>query len=297
MDTRRFHHPEYKKQINAIRHHKRRVVYKPETPWRQLLFFFGFGTWKRQLLAFLVLVGFIYLSFFAPFMLLSRIEVAGATDPLKEAITNAYNGRVNSRRLFVFPQSNLMFFDTGDFRKQLAREQFDIAKVKKANKSLIKGAHVSVQIEQRQPAYALTHFGAKYVIYRDGFVGSEIADSQGLIELVDMADEEIISGTYFLTDEKQQFINAINDNLKTAIGLEVSKYELPGRGSSELIVYTKTGSKILLDTEVSADIHLERLRLLWGQISPDRQRQLVYIDLRFDPNAYVCFRFDPCATN
>ena len=295
MDTRRFHHPEYKKQINAIRHHKRRVVYKPETPWRQLLFFIGFGTWKRQLFAFLVLIGFVYLSFFAPFMTLTRIEVSGATEPLKESIVGAYNERVKSRRLFVFPQSNLMFFNTGDFKEQIVKDHYDVAKIKKFNKSLLKGAHVFIEVDQREPLYALSHAGKKFVVYRDGFVGNEIPDNLGLMELVDVADEEVKPGTHFLTDEKQGFINTINDNLKKTIGLEVLKYEMPGRGSTELIVYTKSDSKILLDTAVNAEVHLERLRLLWGQISRDRQRQLVYIDLRFDPNAYVCFSFDPCA--
>jgi hypothetical protein len=295
VDTRRFHHPEYKKQINAIRHHKRRVAYKPETTWRQLLFFLGFNSWKRQLFAFLVLAGFIYLSFFAPFMNLTRVEVAGATDPLKDAIVRAYSERVNSRRLLVFPQSNLMFFNTGEFTEKIIQDHYDVAGVKKANKSLLKGAHLSIEVDQREPVYALTHNDKKYVVYRDGFVGGEIADNMGLLELVDLADEEIKSGEHFLSDEKQQFINAINDNLKKTIGLEVLKYEMPGKGSDELIVYTKTDSKILLDTAVKPEVHLERLRLLWGQISPDRQRQLVYIDLRFDPNAYVCFRFDPCA--
>ena len=314
MDTKRFHNPAYKRQIKAVRQHRRKVNKKPEEKWRKALFVVGLGGWKRQVLLVLILAAFVYLSYFAPFLVLKRLEVQGADPVLATELESLFHEQVNRNKWFVFPQDNIVFFSSRDFTKTVLSQNYRVSEVKSVNKRIIKGPVIEVVVAQRLPKYTLVTKGVEYTLHEDGFIGYEITKAGGgdvqiagsersvadmqvtapmFPRVVNLADEDLVSGQRFLSEQKQAFLNMIQNNFEGNIGMRPERYEVPGSSSNDLVVYTGEGQKFIFDSTTDPDVYLKRLRSVWGNIGS--KSNVRYVDMRFDPNVYVCMRGESCA--
>jgi cell division septal protein FtsQ len=311
VDTRRFHHPEYKKQISAVRHHKRRVVQKPEGKFGWLIHKLGLDSWKRRLFLLLLFGIFVYLTYFAAFMNLGPVEIKGAESVLAEEITQAYERQKQERLFYILPQKNILYFSSSQFKHKLISENLKVGKVERVNKRIVKGPSLEVRVWQRNPKYTLINQARHFVLNEDGVVGTEIivltepeisaqqSSAEELItpQVINLADEEIQPGQTFLDQQKQSFLNKLDLEIAAILGSKPVRYEIPGKGSDQISVFVERGIRLDFNSTSDPAVYLERLRSLWQNLPPEQQAILDYVDLRFDPNAYLCYRTEKCARN
>ncbi len=319
MDTKRFHNPEYKKQIKAVRTYRRQVQPKPETSVGKFFYALGLDSTISKVLTFLVLAGLVYLVYFAKFLQLNTYELSGVSEPARQTVLDDINTYTKSYKYFM-PQNNIIFFSKAGFTQYLLKNNYNIAKVNSIQKKVWHSLIIS--LDQRVPAFSLQIMDKKYILNSDGTVGQEIVQPQSpeLLDstqsedstkvedsstvvaaevpvypvIIDIANENVSSGEYFFAEKQNNFLHYVKDNIPKILGVAITKYELPGKASDQLVVYTDKGFKILFTNTTNPEEYLQRLKTLWTQFTPDQQNKLSYLDLRFAKNAYACFNGDPC---
>lgn len=334
MDTKRFNNPKYKSQIQAARNYKRQARIRPEGRLQAVLYHLGLSSWKNRVIAVLILGILVYLIYFAGFLQIKGIDVEGADLNVTAQIQNEFNSFVRGRVGFIFPEKNILFFSKSKFTSYLVKSNYGVASVIGMQKHLFGGIslHVSQrfplyvleiasqppQAAQQQPPQAAAANSAQtstsknqpsssqqpavvpmnyYILNSDSTIGSQITAGQigQLIPLVDTAQDQINPGDKFLNSVQNIFLNYINSNANPKLSLDVVSYQVPGRASNQLIVYFKQGFKVLFNSSTDPQEYLGRLQKIWLQLSPQQQSTLVYFDLRFENNAYACYKGSPCA--
>lgn len=293
MDTKRFHKPEYKNQIRAARAYKRKPKSIPEGPLKPILSKIGIGTLFRQIILFLVVASVIYLVYFAPFLRLNNLQIAGANPPISDQVQQIFSSYIS--KFSLLPQKNILFFSKEKFTMYLLDHDYQISDVPTINKRF---PHVlKLTLNPRVPAYLLSDQGKFYILNSDGKISIETPDpnSAGLFLINDLSNEQINLGEQVLTAQTYNFLSYLNANFSKAIGQSIDHYEIPASRQTDLTVYTKSDIKFYFDSSNDPSLYLQRLITLWNKIGPDQEKKLAYIDLRFDPNAYGCYKGQTCS--
>lgn len=334
MDTKRFNNPQYKSQIRAARNYKRKARIRPEGKLQAVLYHSGLSSWKNRVIAVLILGVLVYLIYFAGFLQVSGIDVSGADQTVTAQIQAEFSSFIRGRVGLIFPEKNILFLSKAKFSAYLLSDNYGVASVNEIKKSPFN--HISISVSQRLPLYVLEMQPSQqqqsqqvqqpqaqpasnqnpgqaqaaqqttapvalayYILNSDSTIGRQISADQigALIPVKDTAADNIFPGEKFLNSQQNDFMNYINSNANAKLSLDVASYEIPGRASGQLIVYFKQGFKVLFNSSVNAQDYLGRMEKIWLQLSPQQQASLVYMDLRFDNNAYACYKGSPCATN
>ncbi len=299
MDTKRFHQPEYKSQIQGARKYKREVHNAPEKTSEKIFYYLGLDTWQRKTLAFLLFIFFVYCIYFAPFFKLQSIEVSGADAAATANIEENFKEYIQKYRVGILPRKNIFFFGTRSFSQYLLENDYQVAEVLEIQR---KPLHkVVLMVNQRVPEFVLEQGANKYILNSDSTIGSAITEEQLLVDfkgfkkVVDTASDQINSGEKFLDSQKNDFLQYLNDNIEKKMSLGIESFEVPGRASDQLIVHLKKGFVVYFNLTTDSKVFLDRFYTLWIQLNPDQQSRLSYFDLRFEKNAYACFKGDKCA--
>lgn len=291
MDTKRFNTPEYKRQIKAVRNYHRQVPQKPETPAGKFFYLFGLQSNFSKVIVMIVLLLLVYLVYFAKFLKISEYEITGVDAPAQQLVLKHLNAYEGGSRFFM-PQRNILFFSTAGFSQYLLTKDPQIAKVNSIKKSFWQ--KLIINLDQRIPAFLLSTNGQNYIINSDGTV-APVVDSTQYPVIMDTLSDNILPGEHFFSDKQSFFLKFIGDNFQKQIAVGIKSYELPGKASEQLIVYTDKGFKVFFTDTTDPKEYLQRLATLWQQLTSDQQNRLAYFDLRFQKNAYSCLKTDPCA--
>jgi cell division septal protein FtsQ len=297
MDTKRFNNPEYKKQIRAVRNYRRQVQPTPNDNKEKILYFLGLNRRRNQIFTVIAIALLIYLTYFAGFLMIRDIDVNGADSETASEINQNFQAYKKQFKGYLLPQKNILFFSKAGFKDYLLKNNYKVATVDQIKARLWN--HVSIKVQQRTSKYILQTADAAYVLNSDSTIGAQIQTDQPFDHpvMVDTADESVNSGEKFFDEQKNRFLQTISDSIETKLMLPIAGYEVPGRASDQLIVKMQKGFKVYFSTNTDPEEYFQRLYALWLQLNPDQQNRLSYFDLRFDKNAYGCFKNDPCANN
>ncbi len=293
MDTKRFHNPEYKKQINAVRTHHRAAAPLPENPFGKFLFAIGLRTWLHKTIALLILAALVYLVYFAKFLMINEVQVAGADSALAGQLQENFQQYKHSY-VNLLPQKNILFFSESGFTDYLLAHDYSITSVQSIKKKLPN--ILLIDVLPRVPAFTIQNGNNFYILNSDGKVSNQISasDANKYPIIIDSADSAINSGDEFLNQTKYAFLDYINQNFAKKTLIPLDHFEIPGKASSDLIVYAKPGFRVMFNTNSDPADYLNRFYTLWVNLTPDQKNQLVYFDLRFDQNAYGCYKGSKC---
>lgn len=294
MRTKRFNTPYYKRRIQAIRHYKRDIAVEPQTGLEKFLRFIGLGTLWRRTIAVLAVGIFIYLAYFAKFLVIIKPSVYG-TDPVGAEQINSVFQDYKKKFIFGLPQKNIFFFDQNRFKSYLLARDLQVSSVTSINKKF--WHDLSITVVPRVPAYLFKNKETYFVLNSDGSI-SAIADQYArskYITITDTADEQIALGEIIFDSRKSQFLSYMCENLPKKLSIAIQAYEISGKSSNDLVVLFKEGARLYFDNTADPKKSLERLFILWVSLSAEQQKKLAYIDLRFEPKAYVCYKTDKCA--
>lgn len=294
MDTKRFNNPEYKKQIKAVRTYRREVKTTPETRIGKFFYILGLGSVLSKILVILVLALLVYLTYFAQFLWIKDYDLRGLDDSARQTVLSDLQDYERGYK-YLLPQKNIIFFNVRTFSAYLLTHNQQIAKVNSVQKKL--WHTLILDLDQRVPAFTLQIGTKSYILNSDGSIGQEAdpLESAQYPIILDTASEQVVFGEHFFTEQQNSFLRYIQENFEKEIGVQIKSYSLPGKASDQLTVFSEKGFKVLFANNTDPNLYLERLKSLWLQFTPDQQNRLVYLDLRFEKNAYGCFRDEVCA--
>ncbi len=293
MDTKRFNNPEYKRQISAVRNYRRQAAAVPDTKAKRILHKTGIARTRNQILLVIAIALFVYLTYFAKFLMITDLSVAGADEQATKQIKQNYQDFSHSRRGGLFPIKNILYFNKGKFVSYLLKNNYQVASVDSISARLWN--KLAIKVTQRTEEFTLQTGDAFYILNSDGAVGAQLPLDQPMTRPVvkDTAAENIAPGELFFDQTKNNFIHVMTSDIKNKLQLEIAGYEVPGRASNQLIIYVK-GKRFIFTSTTDPEAYFQRLYTLWLSMTPEQQARVSYIDLRFEDNAYSCNINDPC---
>jgi hypothetical protein len=293
MNIKRFHNPAYKRQIQAVRAHKRPVFKKAEGKFESLLHGLGLGSRKRQFLAAIIFLLLVYLFYFAPFLKITSATVNGASPEESSAIESALKD-YTATFFYIFPQKNILFFSGSRFKSYLLARDYSISSVKQIQRKFPHSLEIS--IDQRVAAYTFQSQGNFYILNSDGNLSSQVAvANSNFTSIIDTAVEQVSPGDHIFDLQKYSFLDYINANFQSQTQAQIDHFEIPGKASSDLLLFSKAGFKVYFDSTTDPKLFLQRFFAIWAGLNPSQQKKLAYADLRFDPKVYICYLGDACA--
>ena len=299
MDTKRFNRPDYKRKIQANRNHKRQIQTNKKTPEIRSIFKdFTFFTWVQTAFWVFFVGVIIYLSYFAHFIQISNLQISGADTNEVPAIQTAFASFIEQNAFDILPQKNILFFKKSAFANYLLKQDSKILAVDSVQKKLWNT--IDVQIAQRVPAFYITANGDFYIIDNEGVVSSQTLsyDTTSNLRLIeDHATENFGLGNQVFTKQSADFLVYVDSQFNPMIAPEqTDHYEINGVSTNNLTLVTKDGMFFYFDLSSDPKMVMQHLFSLWASLTPAQQKDVVYIDMRFDQNAYVCYKGAPCAS-
>jgi hypothetical protein len=302
MDLKRFNNPKYKKQISAVRGYKRQARSLPEGRFQKFLHLIKMGNWVTQLAIVFVLAALIYLVYFAPFLRVLNVRITGANDSVAPKIQSQFDEYIKQSRWKVFPQRNIVLFSSGNFADYILKNNVEVAEIRSVKKDI--DGSVAVNVLQRVPALIYQSSGRDYVLNTDGNLGTEIGGIEKVCApgsvscfISDLSSKDLSPGQVIFSPDRVDSITYIRDNFQPKFNVAIDHFEMSSSDSESVTILTKNNFSIYLNVSKSSEENLQKLFTLWNNLSPDQQKKLYYIDMRFSPNAYVCLKGDQCSVS
>lgn len=241
----------------------------------------------RPLLLAFILFALFYLFFMSSLFGLKQVKVLGLSRIPEDNVAELAWRQAEEKRLLVFKQKNILFFDTDDLQKTLTDNfSFD-----------------SVRVYKQWPhtlAVSLGERGLSF-IWQDGDVRS-FSDSHGcLIKDVEVKDEDISNYPFLssvgaqdyldqksclsLDDDYLKAVFRLYDKLKAYPDMPLDKFLLDGAFNT-LQVKFKDGPNIFFNVKEDLDKQLNKLVVIKQDKGDDYFKSLEYIDLRYGDRAY-----------
>lgn len=266
--------------------HERRVSFKARFFAAMAIIVFGLGIGLQ----------------FSPLLAIQNIEIARTGDTPQNEIRAVLREETSKRRLFIFPQTNIAFFDARSASAKL-REHFPIIAEANIERTLAR----TVRVRIREHAKTMILAGATEAYYL-GEEGERLA----AIPQEFLIFNEIASGTkrlitdirddvkkqlpiLFVSETKGQYTNEVSAPLLAAVKLlavELPKRAVPvtafayEASEGKLIAKTSEGWSAYFDP-ASGNLpdQVESLAAVLSQEIKDR-KSISYIDLRFENRVY-----------
>lgn len=233
----------------------------------------------------------VYALFFTDFLEISKINIEGNNAISSEKIIASFREETDDKYLKIFYKRNFIFIKTANLEKKI-KERFK--RIKKISIEKKFPNQLMIKIEERNLILSLCSRGDCYFIDENGYA-YEGADFESqdvreikLIKLIDESGKEIREGEYVLMPKYVNFIINIENEIKNSINLEIlNEYRTQSRISEEVIVQTKKGWDIYLNSKFPIDKSVRTLKtLLNRQIMLRDLNDLEYIDLRSENKVF-----------
>lgn len=292
----RFQRQAFKQQLRDARSYKREERKIPERSWEVFLSDLGLGTWKRKIGAGVLLGLLVYLIYAPNIFLVKNVIINGSGPQTQANLERTISLYLRSKP--AWPQNNLLLLSKNGLKNYILKNDLDVISVNSINKKLTQTLIINVQ--PRLDAYLLKSPQGLFTISNDGVITGQIAvlpTSSPLnnLKLIDWAATDPIAISQPLINAQTLLAaNQIQNGLPKAINAQVEHFGMNSSSDPELTVYTQTGLKILFDAKLDINKALNQLATLVGTLAPADVKRLLYIDMRFDSKAFVCYKGTAC---
>jgi len=252
-----------------------------------------------KILSFFMLLVFagvtLYLLFFSPFLLVSKINVSGTEDLDPNLVRDEISLAIAGKYLDAIPADNIMLINQGRLKSAIENKfkRIEDVQIKKVFPETL-----NISITERKSMLVLCSAGACFIIDNNGlpyapadFSSNELQENE-LLVLNDDGNKEIKLTEPALDAGYMQYLLDIKDKLKNDVGLDIDKnYHTPQLVSGDIRVTTAEGWTIYFDNNLPLQKEIDMLKLvLSGKIDKDQQDNLEYVDLRTDNKVYYKFK-------
>lgn len=252
--------------------------------------YFKVSTVCNFLVLLFVVISF-YVFVFSSFLEVDEISIHNNNSISSDKMINYLSLELEGRYWGVFSKRNYLFLNSGDLEKKI---KHNFKKVKKVSAKKIFPNKISIHIEERNLILSLCSRGDCYFIDENGYAYekadfnlSDVRENR-TAKLIDESGKEIREGEYVLMPKYVDFIIRIEDAIKSGTSLEIlNEYRTESRISEEVIVQTKKGWDIYLNSKFPIDKSIYTLKaLLNRQIMLRDLNDLEYIDLRSENKVF-----------
>lgn len=289
----RFQNRNFKEQLQSARNYKRTSHKLPEKKWDCFYCKIGLGSWRTKTLAILAILIFGYIVYVPNFLYVKQINITGLKtndQPALKAVVNTY---FSEHRLW--PQNNLLLLSSSKLAVFLLAKQQNLYKIKAVKKQW--PSTLSLELQPRTEKYLAEIQERRFVISNDGKILQEIPSSSPATNLTNvkfLQAEAPQIGQDFISSSLLDFMDKLGRQIPAITNAALLRLEMDSPQSFDITALTPTGTKLIFDVKSNLDDALDRLRLLFANISENDKQKLYYIDMRFEKKGYVCFKNTPC---
>lgn len=233
----------------------------------------------------------IYSFVFAGFLEINDISVDNRGSIPAIDIKDFINKELDGKYLKIISKNNFIFLNSKKTEAKL-KDEFKKIRTVDINKKFPN--KVKVIIEERNLILALCSRGDCYFIDENGYAYEKISpelrlkNQNEIIELVDESGKEIRENEYVLLPRYVDFIVNVAAEIKDDTSIEIlNEYRTRSRISEEVIVQTKKGWDIYLNTKFPIDKSTQTLKTLLNRhLMLKDLNELEYIDLRSENKVF-----------
>lgn len=330
LGQQRFQHRHFTQKLNEARNYKRNARAIPEHPVELFLMRIGLGSRWAQVLAGAIVLGILYLIYIPNFLTVQQVKVQGLSDS-NTIIAEGAAKQSLSDAFFLNPQHNLVFLSQERVKQAVAKvpSVYQVTAVKKdfKTKSLL------ITVSPKYERFLVSDGERVYDVYNDGvFKGQAGISKDGFPTTINPNMLKVVLPKPINPQEHEQFFTA--DAVKDLETIANGMKDVPNSPLSEFFAGTISSQEVLNDdgstSTVQGDLELPissgeikavleknnnpqqtfvvmfdgqsdlndaiaRLKLLLSQTTPDRYKNLFYIDMRLSERAYICLVNTSCA--
>ncbi len=236
---------------------------------------------------FLVLIGLVYILFFAGFFDIRVVNINGPDDLAKIEITNQVQSWLDTRIWGIRRRANSIMFKTDGLKGLLSSEFLKINGLKISKKSR---HELDVNIEERKPVGIWCFIKGTKCFYFDskGVAYEEVPNSEGFIftKIIDKKNSQVELGSMVAPNQWLDSIVLASNLLKIGT-LNPIKFEIPENSYNEFNAQVSQGWKILFNTSTDIKGQVDSLfEFLKGKNFPNTKINFEYIDLRIQDRIY-----------
>ena len=256
----------------------------------------GRRIFSKILIAFFVLAFFgitVYIIFFSPFLLVTKISINGNQDLSANAIGSAVSSEISGKYLNALAKNNIMLISEERI-KNIIQDKFK--RIKDVQIRKIFPETLQISVVERESMFILCSNNNCFIIDDDGvpyaradFESNELRENE-LLVLNDDGNKEIKIGENVVAPDFMQYLLDIKNKLKNELNLEIDRnYRTPRLVSGDIRVTTSEGWMIYFDKNLSVEKEIETLKLVLEKIENsenEKRANLEYIDLRIENKVY-----------
>lgn len=250
--------------------------------------------WRKIGVVFLVLIfigSTIFLLFFSPFLLVTKINISGAQDLDASSLRSVASSVMAGRYFNAIAKDNLILVSDQKVKLALLDKFKRIEEVQVSKKF---PDTLEIKIKERKSMLVLCCAGACFIIDNSGvsyaaadFASNELQENN-LIVIVDDSGKTIELGEKMLDPAYMKYLLDIKENLKSDLSIEIDKtYHTPQLVSGDIRATTADGWQIYFDSNLSIQKELDALKLVLSEkVGEENKDKLEYVDLRTENKVY-----------
>lgn len=259
----------------------------------------GLSSTLSKTLTILALCLVVYIVYIPNFLFVKNITLSGLNENQLGSVKNTTAEFLNKH--LPWPQKNLLLLSKNKLTDFLLQNNQNILSVEKIEKDFPNG--LKIYILPRVDRFAANTPNGIFTIANDGLIKNQLAENlnasttlpNGLILIKLNTKETIFAGKNAFPKSTAEFLTQAYAQLPKIIKSPVESFELSQAPDYDITALTSSGLKIYLDLKSDLPKILQRLDLVFSQISEPEKNNLSYIDMRFTEKSFVCQKNQPCA--
>lgn len=230
-------------------------------------------------LALIVSGGLFYFLVFSPFFQIKEIRISGNEKIFSQDLKNFIEEKISQKILF-FSTKSIFLVNLNKINNLLLKEFPQIARVNLKRKL---PTELRVEIEERKPEAILSHNNEDlFFIDREGIIFEKTSQANDFLKIKNLIfQDELKLGKVGVERDILNQILEINFRLKKDLNISLREVDIPSE--ERLSAKTAEGWEIYFNLKGDIGWQLTKLNLvLKERVSPEKRKNLQYIDLRFE---------------
>ncbi len=239
------------------------------------------------LLGFLLIAFILWVFFYSSIFSIQKITVEGTIRIEPDEIANIAKEQLKEKKLFLFTQDNIFFFNTKELKNKLM-DKYNFKEIKIFAK---KPGTINIKVLEKSYAYVWKEDDKYYYVDIDGYIIKEInipdipKNRYPLIENIGM--NKIYENQVVIDKNKINFISEIFSYLQegNSYGIEIEIFQI-GDDDKKIILKIVGGPEIYFNSAETADEQFTKLIIIKDEKLKSDFFSKTYIDLRYGDKVY-----------
>lgn len=294
----RFQNSSFRKKLGLARNYKRRTAKLPETKTGEFLKAIGLGSWQSKFFTTLGLAVLVYLVYIPNPFFVKQINIIGLKPGDQEAAEQI--ARSFMTKMLPWPQRNLLLLSSKNLAAYLLNNDGKILSIDSVNKHF--PSTLEIIVKPRTDSFLLKTSVGSYTVANDGLitqvVGDSLATSTPQLTVINLTDSQTqpVAGQSAFSKQQISAISMLAQKLPAITSQSLKEFDLAKLDSPDFKVVLASGLALKFSFSDDFNLTLNHLAQLLPQLGGAQQKNISYIDMRYQGRGYVCYKNNPCAS-